>query len=233
MTEKQIEFGQDILSFMKMKFLVNKVFEKILQEAVGKHAILYHGTDNKQFEKFQFTSSKRYAAAWDEGSSVTVPGIFFTDSIREAKTYGSHVAKCRVNLGKMLFGKNDDIDFMQDEKIDDIANIFSTCLTCDRPDDKENPGRFFLSKIGSCHIIGWLESDKEIERGIPDADRWIQYLFCKDGGVFWEYLEMSGVIEKMKALGYNSTMVAENNGTYKNYSYFVCNPEQIEIIEWM
>jgi GNAT superfamily N-acetyltransferase len=192
---------------------------------------VYHGTSSK-FGEFKTGVDTSRAVLFSE-FKVKSQGIFFSQSAKDAKSYGSSVVKCWVNLTNPLFNPNaekagqpgrETYQRFSKEKEQDFIKIFSPLAHEADIDGEKVP--VIDKMIGQIEVRDVRFSSRS-EETYPE---WI-YELLGDGGIIWDVMDDEGVIKRMKALGYDGTFVNEPND-YSGSSVFVVSPDQIKIIDW-
>ncbi len=192
---------------------------------------VYHGTSGK-FDKFKTGVETSRAVLFAE-FKVKSQGIFFSSSFEDAKSYGKNVVKCWVNLTNPLFNPNSDkagqpgretYHRFSKEKEQDFVKIFSPLAHETDIDGEKVP---VIDKMLGQIEVRDVRFSSRSEETYPE---WI-YELLGDGGIIWDVMDDEGVVQRMKALGYDGTFVNEPND-HSGSSVFVVSPEQIKIIEW-
>jgi hypothetical protein len=85
----------------------------------GKPMICYHGSKNKGINVFDVKKIGQNTG--NEGHYGY--GIYFSTDIREAKTYGSEIYKCYINIKKPFIGNNKEILKLKRKGVDNIDEL--------------------------------------------------------------------------------------------------------------
>jgi arginyl-tRNA synthetase len=85
----------------------------------GKPMICYHGSKNKGINVFDIKKIGQNTG--NEGHYGY--GIYFSTDIREAKTYGSEIYKCYINIKKPFIGNNKEILKLKRKGVDNIDEL--------------------------------------------------------------------------------------------------------------
>lgn len=185
--------------------------------------VVYHGTDIR-FDQFQHMEGTRSTTLGNEWK-VNSGGFFFADSVEDALVYGDHVVECRITIRNPLAPREQITGWTSawpEDKRKDAAYIFQSLLETD------SYGRVWLTTGLGAKVIGWADGDQGLDSYLVDDLGWVDNL----AHVPWMALEATGVVERMRERGYDGTALNEPD-TQEGFSYFVLNPEQIEILRWV
>ena len=172
---------------------------------------VYHGT-NANFDKFETGVEGSRFILFSE-FKVKSQGLFFSESIEDAKHYGKKIIECYVSLKNPLVDPRRDkhlaVDRLPPKKEKDLITIFEPLA------EDEGGARYIDMMIHRINIK-------------PDDNDWI-YELIDSGGVHWDVMDDPGVIQRMKKLGYDGTFVHEPDDK-SGRSIFVFSPDQVQII---
>jgi hypothetical protein len=205
------------ITYSEKKGLDTKEIISFLRKSVVRKPV-YHGTD-QNFQEFQKMSSQRFVlfSAYD----VQAQGFFFSENIKEAKTYGRRVITAYVRMERPLLDprttKRLGIDRLPSEKEAQIAYI----LRHTHGKDDAYYGKYMDIGVQRHRIEKDFAKNKDYG--------WIYYA-VSTGGLHWDVLDNPKVADSMKRLGYDGTFVHEYHSELDR-SIFVMSPEQIKIVD--
>lgn len=181
--------------------------------------IVYHGTDKKPFDQFQYQKSQRFVLF--SQFDVESKGFFFAESPHDALTFGRNVAACYVKMVNPLLDPRRDkhlgVDRLPAAKEMHLLKILGAMV---ERDEKHGP---FID-LGVQRY--WLK-----DRRFDFAHQWIYNAIGRDG-LDWDCLDNPTVIQRMKLLGYDGTFVEEQH-TAIGRSIFVPDAAQVKIVQWV
>lgn len=181
--------------------------------------VVYHGSNKKITDLDVVGKSKRLMGFIEY--DVDVNGIFFTDDVEDAKSYGKYVGKYEIVIDKLLIdprtisvnSKMSDLQRKSISKIwDDVAYILEPLIEND----------------GGVKYISINNGTKRVEIG-DDGDE-IYEFFDDNGLIEWGVLDNSTVVSRMKKLGYDGAKVQEYDD-HSGYSWFIVDKKQVKFIE--
>src|SRR5208282_5438961 len=176
--------------------------------ARGEVGPVYHGTD-KKFSEFEQKPGTRYILFKE--FQVQAGGFFFTDDSEYAREFGSNVMTCYLKMKKPLIREEDQYSLSK-KQIKDLTYICEPCMSDGYSDMHGNTVKMIE--------LGATATD------VDETGAWLNEV-VKPHGLDWNILDNQESVNRMKELGYDSTMVDEANG---KYSYFVVSPDQIRIV---
>ncbi len=172
--------------------------------------LVYHGTDEKPFSRFEVRGGKRHVlfSTFDVKSG----GYFFSESPHDALEYGRNVASCYIYIKNPLLDPRRDRHLGVDR------------LSLDKEKDLEKILRPMVYRNGDKEYI-----DIGVSRYLVDGN-WI-YHAVGSGGLAWDVLDNEESVRVMVGLGYDGTFVDEDKGLGR--SIFVPSADQVRIVEWL
>jgi len=174
-----------------------------------KPTVVYHGS-GKRFEAFEQKPSKRGLGFMEYDVQTSV--FFFSESLEDAQQFGSQVYACFLKLqdplvSRMWTGKK-------------WANYFADY------DDAKYILEPLIEKGTGGTYIHTTEID---EKSMADGS-WVRKCLGDSGGLKWFALDNPEVCKRMKARGYDGTIVDEPD-LESGFSWAVLDPTQIKSVD--
>jgi hypothetical protein len=182
---------------------LSKLYESLFNESTDFSAIFYHGSP-KKFEKFSDEFVGGEDATDQEG-----PGIYFTTSAEEARSYGEFIYEVRIDAQR----------FLDDETSSDSVNVDELYQLVKMADEWEMNAQDWAEDPDT----GAMEASySAIEYNDNEKDCFLQMWIG-----FYRYDEVN-FVRNMVKLGYDGILINRINGDGKHAIVY-----NLKVVEFM